>query len=43
MRRKNEKYAERNFLFQQCPEALKRESIQKIEWGIKYWPRINSL
>ncbi len=34
VRRKNEEYAERNYLFQQCPGTLKGQCFEKIEWGV---------
>jgi hypothetical protein len=39
----NEEYAERNFPFKKILGLLKGQQFKKIEWGVIYLPRMNSL
>jgi hypothetical protein len=41
--RKNEEYSERIFHHQQCLGTSKGQCFEKIEWGVNYLPRMNSL
>ncbi len=43
LRRNNEEYAERIFHHQQCLGTSKGQCFEKIEWGVIYLPRMNSL
>ncbi len=43
LRRKNEEYAERIFHHQQCLGTSKGQCFEKIESGVHYLPRMNSL